>query len=272
MEPRTQRKPAAPSGFEDSVLVSEAMRTVQSRYVAPVPPKKPALLADKRTDDLAPLPRGATSMLEMLSASIFDEVVLPILRGRTRRACVRTFGAKWHDFCETLRALHVVVARISSEEKARILAERESEFWADSIRRAAFELQGEKAEGEVDFALSTYAGAVRLVCDFDTCRELTPEELDQDRQIAQRFNGAAALHTLGLLMILTAAEARAGAPGVALGFEFIRGGAMQAYVAARDGFDLRNTTDADESDVDLSDDDDDLIDPLYLDAPPASAG
>lgn len=264
MEPRGQERKTT-NGYEEFVLANEALQNVQSRYVPPVLPTRVKGEAKLRVEDVASsLPANATSMLGMLSESIVNEVVLPILRGRSRESCLRTFGAKWHEFCETLHALHVLIARVSSEEKARSFAERASESAGDSLRRAAHDLAGAQAEGEVDFAIATYSSALRLVASFETLPDLAKEALREDRDLARQFNGAAALHTLGSLLILAAADAGAHRAAVELAFEFVRAGAMQAYVAARHGHDLR-LGEGESEPID-----EDLVDPMH--APSASPG
>lgn len=237
-----------------------ALRAAPVRYVPPMPPtamQGADLIAER-------VPAGHSAMVRTLRESIKREVVVPILGGATREECLELVGATWHSFCETLRALHVLIARASSERKAIELADQATQDAYESIRRAARGLVGPAGEHEADFALSTYESA-RAIAVGALSRAMAPAEAHgRDSQLARTFNDSAAFHMLGCMLITVAAEGgRHSKESVSVAFELLRGGALEAYAAVREAYDLRHG-----EDETPCGDDEDLIDPL---SPPHAA-
>jgi hypothetical protein len=182
---------------------------------------------------------GTEPVLVMLSNSIMTEMVTPLLQSTGRAECLRLVGKNWHSFCETLNALHVLIARASSEERAIEVANEASNSAAIRVLDAARSIGGEDAEDEAHFAISTYRGAVEIVGSFSLTDP--PSDKANDAVFSQAFGRGAALYCLGAVTIFAASEAGNTHSKVArdVAFELLRAGALGAYSAAREGYDLR---------------------------------
>ena len=209
-------------------------------------------------------------MVRTLCESMRTEVIVPVLAAGTRDECLQIVGATWHSFCETLRSLHVLIARASSERRAIELAGMASHYAADRIRLASQGLAGPAGEHEADFALSTYDSARLIVTRYLIQPNPPPAEeaRARDKTLARAFNDSAAFHVLGNMLIDIAAserDARYSKESISVAFELMRGGAIEAYAAAREAYGLR--TGNGEADPTSDDDEEELTDPLHEAAP-----
>jgi hypothetical protein len=211
---------------------AELFRESLPRYVPPVPVAHggEGALVDR-------IPASTTAIIKTLGESIVTEIVVPMIRLGSRAECVEFMAKNWHSFCETLGAFHVLIARVSSEEKAIELAERSSVAIAESIERAAQALHGAEAVDEAAFALGTYRSATSLIRKF---RELpAPGDRNRDRTLARGFSQSASMYTLAATALVVAAEQGGTEAAVAWSFELLRGSAIDAYAAAREAYELR---------------------------------
>lgn len=208
-----------------------------AKYVSPV--------AVKRRLAGAPIPQPARfpipahqDAVDLLAESIYRDFVEPALRAEDESAYVDFIAQRWHEFRETLRALHVFIARASSEERASEVAEESMAEVLDELRGRIVALAGAEAESELDFASESYLRALRVAGRFGGLKQ--PSDLSADRKLCAQFHNFAAIHFLGLFSLLAAA---AGSPTsskvVRRAFDLLRGGALGAYTAARQAMDLR---------------------------------
>lgn len=257
MQIQTQQKDHANHVVRESVLrdLSRGVVFGPSKYVAP-----PSIIEG----DLSPrVPLTIHSTIKMLLDSVVADVIRPTLRAQTQEEWLATLREQWHSFQETVQALHVMIARSASEERAAHVADSLAEEGIAALVASARELSGEAAADEARFCAETYLRALRVIPLLTPTSALTDDDVvTRDRELALKFSTAAAFHLFGILSIDVASRnASAATPvGIRGGFQLLRLGALDSYVAVRSALDLRHPSpdDSDESDEPAATDEDDL--------------
>lgn len=226
-----------PVSYEEYVLSGSVLRDLSlaetpARYSPP-----PALIEPQEPSTI---PESTQAVVKMLLSSVVASVVRPALRAQTRDEFLSVVRAHWHEFFETTTALHVVVARAGSEERAAFVADSVAQRGIASLVRAARDLSGEAAAGEARFCAETYLRALRIIPALEGAT-LPPATAKEDRAHAFRFASAAAMHLFGILAIHEAGRGADAEPsGIRGAFELLRAGALDSYVAVRSAMALRH--------------------------------
>lgn len=185
------------------------------------------------------LPPAASGAVQFLAHQLVQQFVIPAIRAKDGEGYERFLMEHFHEYCETLQSLHVCVARALSEERAAVVAEARLEAVLRDLCEKAAALAGDSAAEEVDFTFSTFRRAARIVGSF--ARDgLTPEQLELDRGLARKYHASAAIHCFGVFSLLAAGSGiHASASVIDKAFELLRSGALDAYSAAREAWELR---------------------------------
>lgn len=246
MEKQTQERPARDR--HETLTASQGARKLLN---AP-PEYLTSISLDERAVDAAAVSDPMREVIRTLVKQLFDDVVLPTLAAQTREELFRALNARWNRYRDTMSALVVL---FSTTPAGLALTKRANNEGHDLATEAA-KIAGQKAADEVTFADETYQSAVRITSRFSGLME--PRDLDQDRQLAGRFNHGSTLRSLGQCMIgAIAGGNRATQVGIDAAFELYRAGAMDAYIAARLALSLREPVEP-ECDEPLAFDEDDV--------------
>jgi len=175
-----------------------------------------------------------------LARKMVGTVVLPLLRAQTREDFFKILASRWNEFRSALEATRTLLANASSEEVARALAEREAEANVGDLTTIAEKLGGPDAAEEVRFVTQTYRSALRIVDRFGSEERLTEDVAKHDRSLCAQFSTSASVHQLGGFLLLTASVERPTNVGIDGAFELLRWGAVDAYAAAREAYQLRH--------------------------------
>jgi hypothetical protein len=229
------------AGNFDAILFGNA------KFVAPVFARRPSAPRDAQTqpahalvasDAGAKQPAVSSPDLTLvLSKAIFDEFVDPAVRTGTADGYLNFLQNCWPNFVETLHALHVVIARSTSEKHAEEVARRTTEDAVAYLCKVGHQLAGSSASDELEFAAKTYLASITTIERFHT---MPPRDRNEDRQFAETFAANAALHLFGVFSLFAVS---AGVPTsravIDLAFQLVRNGALRAYASARGALKLR---------------------------------
>lgn len=208
--------------------------TVPSRYVTPV------AVASKHNQPtfLSVLPPQTAAVMVQLAESLASDFIRPALMSGSADAYDAAISKNWHEFAETLHALHTLAARAASEGRAHQVARQSIDELTAWLRSEIVSLAGTDARDELDFACETLDRAMRIVARFPN----PPASFDAkaDRRLCARYRFATDVHFFALLS-LDAAACGAGTtePVIRRAFVLLRHGALTAYVAAQQAYDLR---------------------------------
>lgn len=216
-------------------LVSE-LGGVPARYAPPLPVR--SARAEK--------PRGASprpdaALVTQVVEQIHDRFVVPAIRSGSVGAYVGFFKDHWGDFFDLVRALSVLGGK---DEDSLSEFERASSETRELLKMAAERVAGAAAGHEADFAVATALNAIGLVRKFVEMKP--PQDQAADRKCAADYNQAFAVHCFGAWSVLAVSWEKKGIDEgvVRMAFELLRYGALEAYCAAREGLDLRRTSDS----------------------------
>lgn len=247
-------------GYSGYAIRAGALRQLHhvthARYVPP-----PSVVS---RDLASAVPSPTFATINMLLDSISAQVVIPALRAPSDEEFFKIIEANWHEFHETVHALHVVVARAASEERAIAVSESTAASSRREIERIARELSGSRGGDEAHFAVETYRNALRIAAKLNNLEASAPKALlDADRKCAEDFIFATTVHAFGTLALHVAVDGDTGATaaGIRNAFLLLRVGALEAYVAARAAFDLRTPPEEDDGEYDAlpTDEEDDAL-------------
>ncbi len=224
------------------------LRNAPRRYVPALAVPRPA---GQATAGIFSLTIGVPAITQdvgrFLGETIYSQFVEPALREATPEEYVKAIAARWHEYRETLDALHVVIARTMSEEKATALAERSTVEAMEALREKVITYAGEGAADEVEFSLQTYLRAARVAVRIASLGPAT--DVDRDAELCRAFHNASALHVFGIASLCAITGGFPCEPAVATrAFSVLREGALGAYVAAREAVDLRAPREAEAAD------------------------
>jgi len=129
-----------------------------------------------------------------------------------------------------------------SADKALLFGELSVDELNDELKKTAVDLAGEAGKDELDFAVSTMRRAYRLVSRFRTME--APENREKDADLAGRFSFLSAVHSMAAMSLVLVGAGLRPNSGEVLDqmFEYLRGGAMEAYAIAREALDLRESS------------------------------
>ncbi len=189
------------------------------------------------------IPEDARQTILYLARSIRDEFIQPSIQMTTTRAeYVAFWSRRWQDYMNTAQALHVCIDRAMSADRALTFGERSVDELNDELRKTAVDLAGEAGKDELDFAVSTMKRAFRLVSRFRTMD--APENRKKDAELARRFSFVSNVHSMAAMSLaLVGSGLRPNSKEVLdQMFDYLRGGALEAYAIAREAYDLRSST------------------------------
>lgn len=230
------------AGNIDAILFGNA------KFVAPVFARRPGAHQDVQTShvsrslsaaDVATQPTvgSGPDLTLLLTQAIFHEFVDPAVRTGTADGYLNFLQNCWPNFVETLHALHVVIARSTSEKHAEDVARRSTEEAVVYLCTVAHQLAGAAASDELEFAAKTYLAAITTIERFHS---MPPRDRNEDRQFAATFAASAALHLFAVFSLTAVAE---GVPTsravIDQSLQLVRNGALRAYAAARGALKLR---------------------------------
>jgi hypothetical protein len=218
------------------------------------PQYSPAVPLDRQALESAALAEPTRALITSLLEQLTDEVVLPLLVAQSREELLRGLGDRLGKYHTTMSALVVLVQTTPAGVALTKRAERKGFNLADAARK----IGGEKTADEVAFSMETYASAMRIISRFSSLP--SPSDTDGDQGQADRFNYGSTLHTLGTCMVAAVATGttRATPVGISAAFEILRGGAVDAYIAARTALSLRQPPSVPSIDEPLPFDDEDI--------------
>jgi hypothetical protein len=223
---------------ENMDLAEQVRSTSAARY------SLPAHVSFKTRDSGTLVDAGiaddARQTILYLARTIRDEFIQPAIQMATTRAeYVAFWDRSWTDYVRTAQALGVCIEHAMSADKALSFGERSVDELNAELKKTVVDLAGEKGRDELDFAVSTMKRAFRLISRFRSMPD--PRDRKKDSELAARFSIASAIHSMAALSILAVGGGVRPNSGdvVAQMFEYLRGGALDAYAIAREAINLR---------------------------------
>jgi hypothetical protein len=206
--------------------------------VVDAPKYVPAPTIDFRTPTEGPASVSPSfgEVIQILFGQLRTDVLRPLLTAATRDELFADFAERWAKYVSLSNALNTLVSNASTTQA---FAAQSVESSIGFISSCAATLGGPAAAEEVRFAAETYLAAIRLTARISGLGAAT--NLEEDWHHWKNFTMRSALHNLGAAMLCEAGTSgqRASAVGLEVAFEFFRGGALDAYVAARSAVALR---------------------------------
>lgn len=195
------------------------------------------------THEVEHIPPPAREPVHAVTEKLFKKFIEPALRTASADAYTDFLRDHTSEIDETMRSLRVVIASMSSEERAEDVARVAVADLMRMLREPAVRLAGVGADDEVEFAMQTYERAGEIIARF---RDLPlPESArEQDRDLARQFAAYSFVHSVALLSLVAACEGvETSASVVERVFDYLRQGAILTYSTARLALDLRQPAD-----------------------------
>jgi hypothetical protein len=177
-------------------------------------------------------------MIAILLVSLQQEVLGPILSARSHDGYFARLSDCWKKFQEALAGFRVL-RRASSAE-----FELDPNEFMREMRASVHTLSGPDAVDEFDFDVATYLRAMALARELRDSPLEREEDKKKDQEFARVFNAHGDLFQFALFAIAASAENHPTSVAVECSFELLRGSALRAYIAVRQGAELRKAPDS----------------------------
>jgi hypothetical protein len=175
------------------------------------------------------LPPSPAAIITSLFEDVTVNVIMPAIQADTREAYRRVLREGLGSYFDALKVTSVLVRRYGLTAQ---VAERD--FHADLLQ-VVHNVAGDDGVLEVEFAVSTHDRAERLA------RRIRGREhvnAAAEHELGRSYWNQSGLHLFGVLALYATKIDGASDAGLRSSFELMRGGALRAYVAVREAFEL----------------------------------
>lgn len=231
-------------------------------FAAPCLYESPTFVRDGLLEDL---PSSSAAVIRSLVDDLRATFLAPAVASSTTEAFFALIAAHWRDFKQTADTIQTIVrSSVTAQRRARHAQQGEIALGAKI--HSAVRTLGEDASEEVAFCQETYHSATTIASGFST--QVREEDRAADRKLCRAFHEGAELHLLGSLMLLEAeTSAERTKVAVRASLEVLRQGALQAYAAAREAQELRNSDEPQADDLPWDEEDARLSADLVRESP-----
>jgi hypothetical protein len=181
-------------------------------------------------------------VVQRISEALYAQCMEPCLNATSRQALYESVERSWETFVSHSNALSTLVGSFGDGIAMDVDADPSSSI----LERFAEKLAGEDGAGEVTFAVATYERALALVprvAQRTASAPLSEERKAESQALCSHFDKMASVYSFGSHLLIFAGRARehgmsSTAVAVECALEMMRVGALDAYAAAREAYDI----------------------------------